>query len=156
MYDEVFSLKSVPDSENFMFVMRWGTKSADPSTSSPIDYYVYLYHMEDEHHLHMRKFSDSDSKDQYYIPKILSFAKGGEKVALQLFPCWNCGGSTTEIGLLNVETMQLVNIGKTSFFEWVDESKYTFKEYKKIECTEPGPGECSEKPENLPLKTGTF
>jgi len=39
-------------------------------------------------------------------------------------------------------------------FPWTSNGNYGYKDYVVIDCTEPQPGECTQGPNTLPLKTG--
>jgi hypothetical protein len=149
MYDEVFGLKTAPNGKDFVFIMRWGKNVNDVAA---IDYNLYTF---TDGKLTLKKFTQAPTPG-YDIPKIDAFSEDGSRLSLMMYGCWNCGGNPPETGLLNLQNMAYTTIGKTSMFTWTSTNSYNYKEYKKIECAEPGPGECSEKPENMPLKTGTF
>lgn len=149
MYDEVFGLKIAPNGSDFAFIMRWGTNKNDGES---INYHIYSFKSGMLNSL----ISVPNSKN--FIPKIDQYNSDGSALALNMFPCWNCGGGTPSKGLWKTsETGGIQDIGQVSYFKWTVGTNYEYKEYKKIECPpEQLMGECSEKPENLPMKTGTF
>ncbi|OGK20108.1 hypothetical protein A2866_01120 [Candidatus Roizmanbacteria bacterium RIFCSPHIGHO2_01_FULL_39_8] len=156
--DEVFGFKVAPDTKSFSFIMRWGKEN------SPISYYVYYYSAFDKYQqsLLVNKFTpDFNLNKSQDVPKIDQFSPDGKYLSLQMYVCWNCGGSKPETLLVRLQDYEMKRIGKTSYFFWKNNGEYEYKEYKIIACP-PTPtgewmgGECTEKPENLPLKTGQF
>jgi hypothetical protein len=57
---------------------------------------------------------------------------------------------------MNTETRKTKNIGKVLNFNWQENGRYSYKEYIKIPCKEPVPGDCTEDANKLPLKTEVF
>lgn len=154
MLDEVFGFMPTSDNNKFAFVMRWGVKTGDSVKTS---YYVYYYDLlKKADKLTLVKKFDESSEGSYKVAKLDKFDKTGKYLSLNMYGCWNCGGHKPETMLVNLETMKMENIGKTSYFIWKENGAYEFKEYKVIPCDGESMGECSEKPENLPLKTGQF
>jgi len=155
MKDEVFGFKQFTDNKRFLFIMRWGLKTQDNS----ISYYVYYYNpFEPEKKLILlQKFNGQfGSPKETNIPKIDQISLDNKFVSFNMFPCWNCGGGKSDTLLMNLETLSIKSIGKVSYFVWKEKGNYEYKEYKVIPCVGESMGECSEKPENLPLKTGSF
>lgn len=142
MLDEVFGFKIAPDQKSFLFVMRWNGS-----------YYVYYYNQGNANKLTLvRKFTEGPSN----VPKIDQISNDGNYVSFNMYSCWNCGGHQPETMLLNLSTLKMETIGKVSYFAWKENGNYEYKEYKVIPCEGESIGECFEKPENLPLKTGKF
>lgn len=151
MLDEVFGFKPMADNRSFVFIMRWGIKNGDKVDQS---YYLYYYNPEKAPKLTLiRKFDEGDGLS---IPKINQVSTDGRYLALDMFSCWNCGGHKPETLLLNLETLQTKNIGKVSYFAWRAGGAYDYKDYVVIACEGESMGECSEKPESLPMKTGSM
>lgn len=156
MFDEVFGFKIAPDTKSFAVVMRWGKEGGT------ISYYLYYYSAFEKYQqsLLVNKFTP-DSGSLPNVPKIDQISPDGKYLSLHMYPCWNCGGSKTETLLVRLQDYDMKRIGKTSYFSWKNNGAYEYKEYVVIACP-PTPtgewmgGECSEKPENLPLKTGQF
>ena len=151
MLDEVFGYKVAPDKNSFAFVMRWGTKPED------VSYYLYSYmpFLRYRQSILMKKFTPG-SGGSYNVAKIDQFSPDIKYISLHMFGCWNCGGHQPETLLIRIDDNETKNIGKTSYFAWKENGAYEYKEYKVIPCVGESMGECSEKPENLPLKTGQF
>ena len=146
MNDEVFGFKVAPDKKRFVFVMRWGT------AAQPSQFHLFYYTPFDKYRqsILVKKFPSGDPA------KIDQFSQDGKYLSLKLFDCWNCGGHQPETLLVRLVDNETKNIGKTSFFNWLIEGKHEFKDYVVITCTQPTPGECSEDPEKLPMKSGQF
>lgn len=159
MYDELFGFKVAPDGQGFIFIMRWGDKNAQ---TNAITYSIYYYNRERLQKLNLvRKFVPG-ADGSFPIPKISQFSFDGKYLSFDMYACWNCGGSKPETLLMKLADNSEKRIGRTSYFAWKENGAYEFKEYTTISCP-PTPsggevmiGECSEKPENLPLKTGQF
>lgn len=149
--DELFDFKVFPDLKNFMFIMRWG--KADLSE----EFKVFYYLSDQNKLLNPPNFERGDAKN-YNVPKINQISQNGQYVAFSMFGCWNCGGHQPETLLLNLVTNSTKRIGKVSLFNWKDQGGYEYKDYIVKECSASfeGPGQCSEDPKNLPLKTGQF
>ena len=155
--DRLFSFKRVPNSNNFLFVIEL-SRSASVSTNGPWSPYqggrdLYLYDRNLGKGELKKIISFTNSTTKYTYPKINSFSPDGRYVSIQLFGCWNCGGHVPETFLVDLQTFKSQNIGKTSFFSWRRDGNYEYKDYIVIECKEPQPGECSQDPSTLPLKT---
>jgi len=154
MFDEVFGFKVGSDKKQVLFIMRWGNKDK-PDT---LAYYLYYYNPFKYEKLHLvKKFILSESPNN--IPKIGEWSEDNEYLSLDIFPCWNCGGGIPKHLLMRLSNLQEKRIPATSYFKWKTNGEYEFKENKEIPCpTEPQEymGPCLEKPENLPLKTGSF
>lgn len=152
MVDEVFGFKPMADNKSFLFIMRWGIESAD---KVDLSYYLYYYNPAKTPKLTLvKKFNEGDGS--YGIPKINQVSGDGLHLALDMFGCWNCGGHKPETMLLNLETLQTKNIGKVSYFAWKTGGAYDYKDYVVVTCEGESMGECSEKPESLPMKTGSM
>ena len=141
MEDEVFGFKVAPDKKSFVFVMRWKN-----------EFYLFYYTPFDKFRqsILVKKFPSGDPA------KIKQFSADSKYLALDLFDCWNCGGHQPETMLVRLEDNELKNIGRTSFFNWLEDGKYEYKDYVVITCSQETMGECSEDPEKLPLKSGQF
>ncbi len=158
MADEVFDLKSIPGTDEFVFIMRWG-KNLEGGGTSPEDiYHLYHYRNRDAYEAHQVKvFSFALENNKPFVPRLTSFSKDAAFAELKMFPCWNCGGGIPDTGLLNLDSSEYKNIGPTSFFEWTENGSYNFKDIKEIECSpEIQMGPCLEKPENLPMQSRSF
>ncbi len=158
MADEVFDLKSIPGTDEFVFVMRWGKKQEGGGEATEDIYHLYHYHKSDAYEVHQVKvYSLALENNKPFVPRLTSFSSDATFAELKMFPCWNCGGGIPDTGLLNLDSSEYKNIGPTSFFEWTEGGSYNFKEIKEIEC---GPeiqmGPCLEKPENLPMQSRSF
>lgn len=159
IFDELFGFKIAPDKKSFAFIMRWGDKNI---SSNSISYYLYFYSPFDKTRqtILVKKYTP-DGFISYNVPKIDQFSPDSKYLSLNMYPCWNCGGSKPETLLVRIKDSESKNIGKTSYFIWKTNGAYEYKEYKVIACP-PTPtgewmgGECSEKPENLPLKSSQF
>ena len=142
MLDEVFGFKVAPDKKNFLFVMRWNGF-----------YYLYYYNQAVANKLTLvKKFVEGPSS----IPKIDQMSNDGNYASFDMYSCWNCGGHQPEKMLLNLSTLKMETIGKLSYFAWKENGNYEYKEYTVIPCDGESMGDCFEKPENLPLKSGKF
>jgi len=146
MNDELFAFKVAPDIKSFAFVMRWGVNQ------QPQDYHLFYYTPFDKYRqsILVKKFPSNDPT------KLDLFSADGKYLSLKLYDCWNCGGHQPETMLVRLSDNETKNIGKTSYFNWLTDGKYEYKDYVVIACTEETMGECSEKPEKLPLKSGQF
>jgi hypothetical protein len=146
MEDEVFSFKVAPDKKSFAFTMRWGT-SVQYS-----EYYLFYYTPFDKFRqsILVKKFPTNDPA------KIDQFSSDSKYLFINLFDCWNCGGHKPETMLVRLTDNEMKNIGKVSYFNWLADGKYEYKDYVVITCTQETMGECSEEPEKLPLKSGQF
>ena len=156
--DRLFSFKKVPNTNNFLFVVEL-SRSASVSTNVPWSPYqntrdLYLYDRSLSKGELKKITSFANSTTKYTYPKINSFSQDGGYVFIQLFGCWNCGGHVPETFLVDLQAFKTTNIGKTSYFSWKQDGNYEYKDYVVIECKEPQPGECSQDPSTLPLKTG--
>jgi len=157
MLDELFGFKLAQDKKSFAFIMRWGKDTPN------ISYYLYYYNPVEKtrQSLLVQKFSPNTGVS-LYVAKIDQFSPEGNYLSLSMFPCWNCGGSKPETNLVRLIDNTVKSIGRTSYFGWKGAGAYEYKEYVVISCPPPPTGgegmigECSEKPENLPLKTGQF
>lgn len=153
-FDEIFSYKQIPDSKNFLFVMRW-TK---PNTmETPIYYYDNLANPS------LVSIDIPAEKESYSFPKISEISYDGKYVSFNMYGCWNCGGHPPETLLVNLQSKATKRIGKLSYFAWKTNGAYEYKDYVTKPCPTQadgsefmGPGVCSEEPANLPLKTGTM
>lgn len=153
MNDEVFGLMTAPNKNDFVFIMRWAGN--DPADKTNIFYYIYTYNQGVLNFIYSNK-NNPNNFDHNYVPKIDAYNSDSTAISFNMYPCWNCGGGAPSKGLMDVKTAAFKDIGRTSYFKWTTGKKYEYKDYIKIDCTEPGPGECSENPEKLPLKTGSF
>lgn len=153
MEDEVFSYRVAPDKKSFAFVMRW---AIPPPPKYPA-YYLFYYTPFDKYRQSMlvKTFSTSD-KGVMSVAKINQFDNESKYLTLNMYGCWNCGGHQPETLLVRLKDNETKNIGRTSYFNWLTGGKYEYKDYVVITCTEETMGECFEKPESLPLKTGQF
>lgn len=156
--DRLFSFKRIPNTNNFVFAVEL-SRSASDSTNGPWSSYqntrdLYLYNRSQGKAELKKITSFANSTTKYTYPKVNSFSQDGRYVQLQLFGCWNCGGHMPETYLVDLQTFKSLNIGKTSYFSWKQDGNYEYKDYVVIECKEPQPGECSQDPNTLPLKTG--
>ena len=148
-YDEIFSFKVFPNKQNFIFVTRWDSHNG-------WDLKVFYYNSLDPEKISNPVSFVWPEEKGYPVPKIDQVSSDEKYVSFKMFGCWNCGGHQPETLLLNLQTNVKKNIGKTSYFAWKTSGSYEYKEYVVKECAEPTPGECSEDPINLPLKTEQF
>jgi hypothetical protein len=148
-FDEVFSLKTIPGTRSFVFVMRYTLANGLDNTQTSLP--AYYYNFTD------KKLTELLLTKTLY-PKIYTFSNDGNYVAFRMFQCWNCGGHTPSTEVVNLKTNTAKNIGRTSYFIWKDNGMYEYKEYIPEECNppEPGPVECSQDPATLPLKSGSL
>lgn len=153
MEDEVFGFKVAPDKKSFAFVMRWATP---PPPKYP-EYYLFYYTPFNKlrQSILVAKFTTAE-KGKMGVAKIDQFSSDDKYLSLNMFGCWNCGGHQPETNLIRLLDNETKNIGRTSYFKWLEEGKYEYKDYVVIACVDPGPGECSEDPEKLPMKSGQF
>lgn len=157
LFDEVFSFKTIPNTRNFIFVMRYTLPpGSKPAWSLPV--YYYNQAASEKLSLVLPPGSDVGTNS---VPKISEISSDGDYVSFSMFPCWNCGGSHPETRVMNLKTAANKSIGKTSYFAWKTNGSYEYKEYVTKPCPTPTgnpeefmQGECSEDPKNLPLKTG--
>jgi len=160
--DRLFSFKKVPDSNSFIFVVEWSRSAGQNQGSwSPYQFErVLFYYDRSQGEGKLNKIQSFSSypndTNAYTFPKIDTFSNDNGYVSLQLFECWNCGGHMPETLLLNIQTLKTKNIGKVTQFAWKQNGTYEYKDYVVIECEEPQPGECTQDPNTLPLKTGQF
>lgn len=154
-WDELFSFKALPNDKDFIFIMRWSKPLADNKGSTQI-FPIYLYTDNDKKIKNIITFESSFGTSEYNFPKIDQISKDGKYIDFDMYGCWNCGGHKPEELLMNLETSVTKRIGKVLLFNWRDNGQYEYKDYKVIECKELTPGECTENPANLPLKTGQF
>lgn len=159
--DEIFSFKSLPNKLGFVFVMRWETEqkntptASNPSSGAIIPNYKVFYYDAIKNKL-FNSLTFEPNSSQYSVPKIDKISSEGKFISFNMFGCWNCGGHKPETLLLNLETNISKRIGKIENFTWGENGNYTYKEYKVIDCAEPGPGQCNEDPTKLPLLRGQF
>jgi hypothetical protein len=153
-FDELFDFKTLPDKNNFIFIMRWPTSGLD-TAFNVFSYDAYQQGAKVEK---IYAKSKDAKQEEYFIPRIKQISPDGKYIAFNLYVCWNCGGVYPQTMLFNLSTKATKRIGKTSVFNWKSNGAYEYKEYKVIPCDPPleGPGECSEDPANLPLQTNTF
>lgn len=149
MNDEVFGFKVAPDKKSFAFVMRWNSQESPEKAS---DYYLFYYTPFDKFRqsILVKKFPVSDPS------KIDQYSPDSKFLSLNLFDCWNCGGHKPETMLVRLTDNEMKNIAKTSFFNWLADGKYEYKDYIVKPCSQETMGECFEEPEKLSLKTGQF
>ena len=155
MNDEVFGLLSSKDNNTFLFIMRWGVKTGENTQTS---YYLYQYNLTKKTNKLslVNKFDENYKESGYKVPKLESLDASNKYLALKMYGCWNCGGHQPETLLINLDSKQMKNIGKTSYFVWNAAGNYQYKEYVEIPCVGESMGPCSEKADNLPLKSGQF
>lgn len=157
VFDEMFSFDTLPNNLGFIFVMRWVTNPKNLNGGLvKSEYKVFYFNGKTNKLTNVLSFEPSTSQDKYQIPKIDKISSDGKFVSFSMFGCWNCGGHYPETLLLNIESIFTKTIGKVKDFTWGENGKYTYKEYKIIDCVEDGPGECSEDSINLPLLKGQF
>jgi hypothetical protein len=160
--DRLFSFRKMPNSNSFIFVVEWARSAGQNAGSwSPYQFERVLFYYnrsQSEGKLNkIQSFSDYPNNTKAYTyPKIDTFSQDNRYVSLQLFGCWNCGGHMPETLLFDTQTLKTKNIGKVVQFAWKQNGAYEYKDYVVVECKEPQPGECSQDPNSLPLKTGNF
>lgn len=152
--DELFDFKIFPDQQSFLFIMRWD--SPQDSQSKVFQDFKTFYYDANNYQLSNPLNTKLSEVRGYNVPKIYKVSDDGKYVAFSMFGCWNCGGHQPETLLLKLVTNSTKRIGKVLLFSWKDNGNYEYKDYIVKECTELTPGECSEDPQNLPLKTGLF
>ena len=158
--DELFSFKKSPVSGSFLFAVSWSRSASQsaPGAWSPTRFerILYLYDRNAVGEKLKKAAVFDKTTAQYSFPKIDTFSPDGRFASIMLFACWGCGGHTPETYLLDTQTLKTKNIGRVSYFEWKSNGSYGYKDYIVIECSKPGPGECNQNPDSLPLKTGTL
>lgn len=148
-YDEIFDMIPLGNGD-FAFIMRWGqTENTKLSWKLPI----YYFNNTDQK-LNLVTGGSWPKEPEYSVPRFNSFSNDNEYMALNMFGCWNCGGHYPEINLVKLESKATKNLGKVIDFSWNESGSYKYRDYKEIECSEPGPGVCLD--ENQPLKNGIF
>lgn len=155
--DSLFSFKQIPNTRKFLFVSDMSRNIGPvggPWVPDQMEKALYLY--DPDSGTKLKKIQVFDKSFKYSFPKLDQFSSEGRYVELKLFGCWGCGGHMPETYLLDLQTLMAKNIGKVSYFEWQDGGNYGYKDYIVIECTEPGPGDCSKDPKDLPMKTGSI
>ncbi len=155
--DRLFSFKQLPNSKNILFttdILR--SASSNNSVWSPYDSRndIYLYDRSQLKTTLKKIVSLSRTGNNYAFPKINSFSEDNKYVDIMLFGCWACDGHKPETLLVDLQTSKSQNIGKKSYFKWIQNGNYEYKDYIVKECDQPQPGECYEDPNTLPLKTG--
>src|SRR3989344_152871 len=158
--DGLFSFKKVPNTSNFIFsieLMRSAGQAGGGSWAlTKIERVLYLYNKNSSSEK-LKKVQVFDKDNfRYSFPKIDEFSSDERYVSIKLFVCWGCGGHAPETYLLDTQTLKTKNLGRVSYFEWQTNGSYGYKDYIVIECLEPSPGECSQDPNTLPLKTGSI
>lgn len=157
--DRLFGFKKVPGTTNFIFVMDWDRSAKERQNSwnsyeeeRELFYYDKSSGVGSLHSI--ATFTRNGNAMTY--PKIETFSQDSRYVSLLLFGCWNCGGHQPETFVVDLKTLKFKNIGKVLQFSWGQDGTYQYKDYVVVSCAEPQPGECTQDPNTLPLKTGHF
>ncbi len=156
--DRLFSFKQIPNTKSIVFSIEL-SRAVSTSQGSSWDPYgtrrdLYLYDRSQSKPSLKKIISFSNTGTQYSYPKINSFSEDNKFVDVMLFGCWACDGHKPETLLVDLQTSKSQNIGKKSYFKWIQNGNYEYKDYIVKECDQPQPGECYEDPNTLPLKTG--
>lgn len=155
IYDRLMSLKTIPSTSDFVFVVEW-SRSAGQNTGSWSPYQservLYFYNTKLNKLSLVKTFPEE--KNKYTYPKASLVSDDGRYMSFNLFGCWNCGGHMPETLLLDTKTLTTKNIGKVIEFAWKQDGAYQFKDYVVIDCKEPQPGECTQDATTLPVKSG--
>lgn len=166
--DDIFSFKVAPNGRDFLFVMQADNYIA-ASGSAGQAYTVYYYHSNSaspsatqlllykSFYTPLKKLSQQD----YTVPKIDQFSSDGNYVSILLYHCAECTKHHPQYLLYNLASESQRNIGIVSNFSWLNNGAYQYKDYILTDCP-PNTGinlmdqECSQDPENLPLKVGQY
>lgn len=152
IYDEVFDFMQLPNND-FAFIMRWDQITGDQTNW---EFPIYYFDTAKQYQTKLSSYTWPNNKENP-VPMFNSISPDSKNIAFNMYGCWNCGAGYPEIKLLNVSTKSTKNLGQVLEFKWTENNTYSYKEYKEIECKEPGgPGPCLEDSKNLPLKTGNF
>lgn len=149
--NEIFDFKQFPNNKKqIIFITRWITTERQEFN---------IYNFDGTKNEELATFSLSESNNTIpNVPRIDKIAQDGRFASFLMFPCWNCGGTTPDYLLLNIDTKATKRIGKASLFSWVSGGGYQYKEYIVKPCpnTEIVMGECYQSPDELPFKNGQF
>lgn len=147
--NDIFGFKLLPDNKKFIFIMRF-------KLANKPDQIFHIYLFDEKNVSEISQFMLPSPDGKYSVPKLSQISSDGNFVSLNMFGCWNCGGHEPETLLLNLSTKATKRIGKVSYFAWKENGAYEYKDYKVIPCKQESIVECSDDPNNLPLKTDKF
>lgn len=145
-FKELFSFKTLPNKEDFLIVARYDFDNL----------HIYKFTAKDQKFEESLFVTKEMTKTGQMFPKIVDTDTTGKYVSLNMYSCWNCGGHPSSRLLWNSETGNTKDLGFVSYFKWLDDGNYEYKEFVEVKCDFEGPGICNEDPKNLPMKTGSF
>jgi len=154
-FDEIFSFKRVPNSNDFLFVLRFDSwLAASESAGQTIQLFQYSL-AKDPHVISYQPFVAKPENTDFVFPKITSFSTDSKKVAISLFTCWNCQNTSHKILLLNLNSHATKIIGPIGSFLWNSKEMYTYQDKPSRPCDQFSEEGCEEL-KKLPLKQGSF
>ncbi len=161
-FNEAFSFKAVPNSDNFFLVIRWDRKLTDDKWYW--EFPVYYFNAQ-ERKLTLLFKTDTKSESlafnspTFKVPRIDQVSKDGNYVSFNMFGCWNCGGHTPEYVAFDVRNKTSKNLGNIVDFSWLENGEFQYKTPQQIACPETEgmqPDKCFEDKNNVPFIKESF
>jgi hypothetical protein len=119
-HNEVFSFKAYPDSSGFVFIMRWPKAGGER---------FEMFNFSNNTLSPVMTFDPTLKELAYRVPKIYQLSPNGQLAALNMFDCWECEREYPQTLLVNVISRQNKVLGQTSYFKWVSNGDYEYKDY---------------------------
>ena len=161
-FNEAFSFKSIPGSDNFFIIFRWEKELSSDRVFW--EFPVYFFNSQSKKlSLLFKTDTKADSvvfgSSTYRIPRIDQISKDGNYVSFNMFQCWNCGGHTPEYLAFDVKNKASKKLGFVSDFSWLDNGQFQYKIPKEIPCPETegmSPDKCFEDKNKVPFIKESF
>lgn len=139
-YPEIFSFKVFPNKQDFILVMDGE------------EHYEVFYYQSSKNIT--SSILSTTQKEKFAVIKIDQISLDGKYISLNTYGCWNCGAGLPEILLMNIETGKTNRLKNVTYFRWLSNGKYEYKEFKSKEgCREM---DCAEPDLTVPSKFGVF
>lgn len=136
---KMFGFRNFPG-ESFMFI----TYSGGNDESA---YKVYYYDGTSIRKVRLAELvSISLSGTFYKVPKIDQISADGKYVSFKMFKCWDCALHHPEIMIFNTQENKARSLGKISYFRWLENGKYEYKDFQDRGCQIGEQGECFRNP----------
>lgn len=153
-FDDILSLKVLPDNKSFIFVTQWEKQALAGESASPWLFNAFLF--DSSAKLTNLVSSTIPSSDKYPIPIVDQISGDGKYISFNMHPCWSCDGAPGEKLLMRLDNKQSKRIGWVLALRWLENGKFSFKDYVEKACIGDTQGPCYVDPNTLPEKVGQF
>lgn len=115
---------------------------------------VYLFNPETNL---MHKVHSFDSQtSRFHYPRFYSLSEDSMHLSLKLYECWGCESDYPEYFLVNTNSFETKNIGQLSYFKWLENGNYEYKELVRVPCDHEIYDYCEKPFADLPMLYGKF